>query len=731
MTARPPSAWPFGGRCYTRRISGRPPACVVGSVPRGDRAGRTKALVEKGRREYNQSGPSGSLEHCLHASEAYDRHLCPAHPEYSGGATGGSGSLDAYALREPVQEVLMIPSRADAFYRLLTLIGRVATEAPPVGDRGNEPRQRLLRLAHLFSDPRAVLSKYPEAMGAADELQRLCGPLVYMVLNAPLSQDHHEERVFVAVLHPSITTPLERQERRVPSPDTGHACDVVFFRRRFGPYRDQGSRAQLETRWKDEWSDYSSITDEKLVHNVYTWNQFLLHGCRVPMALGLTWRWHSDRPHADRYVRLDRGLAKNLGLPMLTRRRRPWLDKLALSPRDAPRAEPGAAEKLAPLWKAMHPNPSVDVPATVTSSVYYLARSFAIWGGDGFMSVPVLLSAQEGLRAAAVLSVCTRPSLTDAELLAWQSVAVACFASAAAAELSEHEGVMGRVRALEGIGHAMKWATQLTMWESISEKLRDAVDDQTLEAAHAQSLLRRAASSLELVALAQGLGNLVRVVAALNRGLLEKLSEWYDPRGHREWEEGRAEPITAAYAELAFNVGRTVCRGTGWPTLRCEVIGEGGEIEVKWWGAAGSDESDGALHPSRLRVPPFRRGCDAVYVMIAALGEPMKNATHAMKDERVDPEEPLRIRMRPSLSEDEILIEIGNVTSSGRTELPPGVRDTEALVRDTSIVTYGDPYRDADDGDVFWVPVHVRPMKLSRMLKERRERDTGSRGDGK
>jgi hypothetical protein len=130
-----------------------------------------------------------------------------------------------------------------------------------------------------------------------------------------------------------------------------------------------------------------------------------------------------------------------------------------------------------------------------------------------------------------------------------------------------------------------------------------------------------------------------------------------------------------------------------------------------------------------LRVPPFRTGCDAVYVMIAALGEPMKNATHAMKDERVDPAEPLRVRLRPKLSEDEILIEIGNVTSSDRTELPPGVRDTEALVRDTSIVTYGDPYRDPDEPDVFWVPVHVHPMKLSRTLKEKRERDKESPGE--
>jgi hypothetical protein len=625
----------------------------------------------------------------------------------------------------------MALSRADAFYRLLTLIGRVATEVPPTGERGNEPRQRLLRLAHLFADPRAVLSKYPDAMGAADELQRLCGPLVYMVLNAPLSQDHHEERVFVAVLHPSIATPQERQERQAPSTGVGHGCDVVFFRRRFGQFRDQGGRDQLEARWKEEWSDYTSITDEKLIHNIYTWNQFLLHGCRVPMALGLAWRRYAERPVADRYVRLDRGLARDLGLPALARRRRLWRDKLVLSPRDAPTPEPGAAERLVPLWRAMHPNPSVDLPTTVTASVYYLARSFAIWGGDGFMSVPVLLSAQEGLRAAAVLSLCTRPTLTDAELLAWQSVAVACFASAAAAELTEHEGVMGRVHALEGIGHAMKWATQLTMWESISEKLRDAVDDPSLDAAGTRLLLRRAANSLELVALAQGLGNLVRVVAALNRGLLEKLSGWYDPRGHQEWEDGRAARITAAYAELAFAVGRTVCRGTGWPTLECEVIGEDGESEVRSWGAGESDETDGALRPNALRVPPFRMGCDAVYVMIAALGEPMKNATHAMKDERVDPAEPLRIRMRPSLSEDQILVEIGNVTSSDRTELPPGVRDTEALVRDTSIVTYGDPYRDDEDGRVFWVPVRVHPMKLSRTLKEKREGGTGSRGDAK
>jgi hypothetical protein len=622
----------------------------------------------------------------------------------------------------------MIPSRADAFYRLLTLIGRIATETPAVGDRSTEPRQRLLRLAQLFADPRGVLSKYPDAMAAADELQRLASPLVYMILNAPWSQDRFDERVFVAVLNPAIRPPDDREDERPARPDADRVCDVEFFKRRFGPYREQGSLVRLEKRWQQEWSEYLAITDEKLLQNVYTWNQFLLHGCRVPMALGLAWRPPSDRPPSDRYIRLDRNLAVDLGLPALTRRRRPWIEKLTQAPRVVPRAEPSAAERLAPLWKAMHPNPFVDVPATVTSGAYYLARSFAIWGGDGFMSIPVLLSAQEELRVAAVLSLCTRPTLTDSDLLAWQSVAVACFASVAAAELTEHEGIMGRIRALEGIGHTMKWATQLTMWESISEKLRDAVDDESLGSDEVRSLLRRAASSLELVALAQGLGNLVRVVAALNRGLLEKLGEWYDPRGHREWEDGAVEPVTAAYAELAFAVGRTVCRGTGWPALRCEVFGEGGRVTAESWNAGAPDEPDGPFHPSTLRVPPFRRGCDAVYVMIAALGEPMKNATHAMKDERVAPEEPLRIRVIPRLAEEEVVIEIGNKTSSTRTELPPGVRDTEALVHDSSIVTYGEPYRDEDDEGVFWVPIRVHPMKLSRTLRERREQQVQLQG---
>jgi len=594
----------------------------------------------------------------------------------------------------------------DITYDLISELARVAAQS------GTTP-ERLRRLADLFADPQTTLASRPNGDALVEEMRRLMEPLQYLVLNAPSTIGHNEERIFIATLNPFISLPpMPQMIERLPQNDRN--CEVRFFSRKnaAGAGASETKKMELKKRWSWEWNRYAALTYHLQCQGVFTWNQFLLHGCRFPATLGLAWRGEAPKT----YFSLSAALARGLHLPGNTEAIG-WAKEIVNLPNflDFPGGN-NCSTYLSDRLLEMQPiaqNPQVAKSAAF--AIYHLMQSYAIWGGDGFLSIPVLIGASSKLSVTAVLSLCAKPNLELSDIFIWHAIAAACLAPVSTTELVEFTQLEERNRALEGAGHTLKWTTEQTGWEPVAEGIRQVLNEQR-EADYPRQL-RIAQSSLKLVCLSQGLGNLIRVVTTVGKDRIKKLVPWYDPSEVEVWETGDWESVCAAYSDLVFKLGIVICHGTGWPKLQVECPKPNGKVEIRKWRHGDASSDFAAFSPSTMRVPPFKRGSDAIHVLIAALGEPMKNATKAMLGEGVNPEEPLRVRLSGTLPE-VLVIEIGNWTRRRFHGLPDGVQDTQVLIQAAEIAEYGQPYLDPENECLAWLPLRLNPIPLIRKIEE-------------
>lgn len=606
-------------------------------------------------------------------------------------------------------------------------LGRIAADAAPSALGAGDGRSALTQALESFIDPCRIPSP-------AREVQRhLLDEIVYIVLNhTPLRRP--DERDFVAALNWANVAQTTRDYLTKGGtsghPATGMAPECVFLQCG-GPCANEPLAQRAERLWTDKWSEYFEITGEAEKERLFTWNQYLLRGCRKPSCLGLSWGVADDPDDRDdAYSSIGVDAAQAIGLPSADDPR--WTEQLLRLEAGGPHrdvAMPSDLERLRDRWQEMEAMGGDSALEGIPWAVFHLVRSYAIWGGAAFISIPVHFG-KDAPNRTAVVSLCSNAPLTPERIDQWNLLAWAMLNPIVAEEALGMMARSVRLAAYEGIGHQLKNSVQMTGWRGIHLRLREeasSVDEQDLS-----NLLHLAANSMALFSLSEGLGGILRLVTIIENRYFDKVAPWVDPQALAAWETGDAEyadQIVSQYAETLLAISRMICLGLG-ATMGVDIEYRRGDAwELGRWRYLEEEEADAVFDPKELAVPPFRAGTDAFFVVTMAFVEPILNAAKAMAKDPViskDRSIPLRVRVSAAIEDDHLLVEVGNATSERRPpdKFPTGLNAAQTLLELTEMGWY-DPFRVSPDdrgNTVFWLPIRFYPARLARLITGQNER---------
>lgn len=303
----------------------------------------------------------------------------------------------------------------------------------PYAELSVEVRRTFLRDAHAMSTP-DKLKHLLNFILTHHAVAPLLENAVYVVLNKP-PLNSHEKRHFIAAMKlanvaNSTVGFLQQKPTPMRTKSRDEKCDLVFF----GPEKDAALKLAAELLWDQVWQEYWEITVEgQRRHSIYTWNQLLLKDGARPYPLGVCWKNHAsngDHPAAP-YFNLHEchGLLETIGLPTFCLN---WEAELLKVKRDQ------GVHLQNPIWlpdvdplrnafnKVDQAGESERHSGAVGWALFHLLRSYGIWGGGAFLSIPILIGAR-GIERTAVLSVCTEKPLSEIEYRQWRMVATILF----------------------------------------------------------------------------------------------------------------------------------------------------------------------------------------------------------------------------------------------------------------------------------------------------------------
>lgn len=291
----------------------------------------------------------------------------------------------------------------------------------------------------------------------------LVTPLVYAVANhVPLTRSSAEfgfQRTVAAVARRDLfRRPISRPSDAAPREARGALeCSLGFFGESGLPDADDSVSAL----WTERWREYAALTESHELQGFPTWNQLLLGHVARPHVMGAAWRWPSEATPPSYYTLVDESLLLELGLPSLVSVDG-WPELLwnaSLSPSATSADAHREIERLVARCKRMEPR----LPFTVQQArwaLYQLIRSFALWGGTCFVSIPIAFGGTTLTEATSVLSLCTTRPLSEREILQWRSIGREMFQPLIARESETviRQEVANRryVHSTYGIGHALK-----------------------------------------------------------------------------------------------------------------------------------------------------------------------------------------------------------------------------------------------------------------------------------
>ncbi len=293
--------------------------------------------------------------------------------------------------------------------------------------------------------------------------------------------------------------------------------------------------------------------------------------------------------------------------------------------------------------------------------------------------------------------------------------------------LSHSHGQLGlmqnQARIYDGLGHTLKTAVQSTGWSQSIEQLRKLP---SLDNEKNQFTIFRAINSLSLFAYAEGLGHLLRLFALLQRGEFKKLENWVDEELLLEWETGDSTKVLNIYKYSIEMIAQTLCIAQGWSVMELIVVNNGEEERTEWKYTEGIEQYFN-FNLSRVGLPPFvYDNEDALFALIPAILEPIRNAIKYYKKNESTYTElpPLRLRLEGNLPEG-ILLSVGNDSvrpEELNNELPSGLKTTEMLLQQTEMATFANPIiqKHNETNATFWVPITIHPNRLANKIKSAR-----------
>ncbi|HEV2842606.1 MAG TPA: hypothetical protein VGW39_14885 [Chthoniobacterales bacterium] len=254
--------------------------------------------------------------------------------------------------------------------------------------------------------------------------------MVYVVLNHPPPTLRGGQRNVVAAInwqnvHEQTKSYLKTARYPETTISEARGCEVLFL----NLVEEDGSlQAAATALWAQKWNEYWSITEAGVVGmQRYTWNQLLLKEDSRPLPMGLTWEVDLECDSGSPYFRLTKDTSRQIGLaclgsPEATLR----LLKLGARSIDDRDRHAGHCAKLQPLLDLCN---KIDPRGaerrslqSVAWKVFHLVRSYAVWGGAAFISIPVVIGTAD-MSHTAVLSVCSKRPLSPEKYRDWSFVA--------------------------------------------------------------------------------------------------------------------------------------------------------------------------------------------------------------------------------------------------------------------------------------------------------------------
>lgn len=325
---------------------------------------------------------------------------------------------------------MLVDTRSfDNLHRLIDWLAVVAR-------RNGDLATRVDHLTRALVDP----ANYGGNGKIAESLTDLLAGVRYIVFNIPAHLAKEQERIFVAVLRPL----QEAEQYAWPAADTQvhevmEYCQVHVLAGGSSPNLSNDFTERLANEWRRVWNDYADLTTLLERNGIFTWNQFLLHGCLSPEPFGLSWTSQKQRQLSGYYLHATKKVLDTLGIrapdPSNTYA---WNNTLQNLPQQTdcwPDLPPDVVER----WRVLEPRTEArDVGTSAAASIYHLIRSYARWGGGAFISIPVVIASRDSRHASAVLSVCSDLPLTSDALARWRLVATSVLPLVASSELVTH-----------------------------------------------------------------------------------------------------------------------------------------------------------------------------------------------------------------------------------------------------------------------------------------------------
>jgi hypothetical protein len=344
--------------------------------------------------------------------------------------------------------------------------------------------------------------------GLDPRIATLFDEIVYIVLNHPPLSSQRQERHFVAAMNLNRLAEQTKQHLRVisghlPQTEKDFACELLFF--------GQPSEPQLEQAaswlWQHKWLQYWGITvDWEESRRWYTWNQLLLKGDR-PVPIGMCWQSPIAATHKTAsapepqppYLYVSSDLSAEIGLP--DPNPSTWFEQL-LTPVSKAVEErvdyPSRVDELYPLrdiFNHIDPKGFTRTTELAAWSVTQLARYYACWGGQAFISIPVVIGAL-GFYRVAVLSICTSRPLDSLAYREWKLIAGAIFRPMIEEEMVNLVRHRDLARVTYSIGHSLKsrYRGVIGKIEALCQTVKDKLGQDSNAQAIASIALERSES---------------------------------------------------------------------------------------------------------------------------------------------------------------------------------------------------------------------------------------------
>lgn len=493
-----------------------------------------------------------------------------------------------------------------------------------------------------------------------------------------------------------------------------------------------------QSQWQKRWREYQELTERgERKHGWTTWNQYLLRHCLCPSRIGITWGLDVKD---STYGTLGVDTVTLIGLPKPDAQH--WTRAFYDLAFDAFRQPPDVLADLTWIrerWQSMGPAPELGRQALsgIAWTLFHLLRSFAIWGGNAFLSIPFTFGI-DGRDNTGVLSLCTMKPLSPAEIDHWTILTEYVFnpivSEDARSQIHKSGRESGRVVAYQRIGHALKACTQLTGWSAAQQDLLRA--KRTCKDPEIARILAMGARTCALFSFAQGLGSLIRVDAVLADGNLEKIKDWLDDDSFDRWQRGELSGALEAYRDTLVLPAKAICHAFGLPVLQIRWAYEGEEMQLCEWESKQDDDEFLTLARRRSRVPPFRYDSDVVFILFPVVAEPLMNAAkHLLEFPELCEYCPLTFQIvAPKRDPTQpFQLSIGNPTYSTDGALPAGIHDAQGLVESTGLAKFADsPRIEQLEGKIwmYWIDIELYPWRLAEAIQKARRNGDEPSNDG-